>query len=245
MAEHPPDWHEGVGRAVADHARRALDYLDRNANRVIAIAAVIFAMFSTLAWCDSHRAVLIAQETLEATQKSIAATQRASVHFQGLQFNAAQNDGRPLRWHVVPVWENTGSTATRELTFEITCPRVSGRAGGDRERIDPYELRSTFAPLFMSSLLGPHQAQAGGACEITPEEMERVKDGRLALFIVAAAHYKDMLDESAAHETWQCMRIVELSGTFDSTEGPAPGYASLPCGGRANCADEGCKRAQK
>lgn len=169
----------------------------------------------------------------------MVAAQRAGVYFQGLQFIAVQEDGRPLTWHVGPVWQNAGSTPTNALTFELICPRVAERI--DRERVDPYELRSSFTPLFMSSLIGPGQSQLGGVCEIPQEEMDKIKEGTLALFIVAVARYQNTLEDKSAHETWQRLRVANLAGNFASTEGPAPSYSALPCGGRPNCADEDCK----
>lgn len=227
---------------VATYGRRLAGFLDRNVNRIIAVAVVILALFSLLAWCEARRASELAETTIEATRHSFVAAQRAGVYFQGLQFTAAENDGRPLRWQIAPVWENTGNTATRDLNFELLCPRVSKRV--DRDRLDPYELRTSFTPLFMPSLLGPKQSQVGGVCEISPDEMERVKDGRLVLYVVAAAHYKDTLDPKAEHQTWQCMRFATLDGTFDSTGGTPPSYRALPCGGRPNCADDGCKASK-
>lgn len=234
---------KSIAGLAATHGRRFAGLLDRNVNRIIAVAVVILALFSLLAWCEARRASELAETTIAATRLSFVAAQRAGVYFQGLQFTPIENDGRPLRWHIAPVWENTGNTATRDLSFELLCPRVSRRL--DRERLDPYDLRTTFTPLFVPSLLGPKQAQVGGACELSPEEMERVKDGRLVLYIVAAAHYKDTLDTAAMHETWQCLRVATIDGTFDSTGGTPVSYTALPCSGRPNCADEGCKKAPK
>jgi hypothetical protein len=245
LADDPPggQFQESVQQPLSAFFVRLGNLLDGNVRLIVAAAAIVLVILTSLAWYESQKAADTAQTTFEATRASFVAAQRAGVYFQGLQFTPVQEDGRPLMWHVGPVWQNAGSTPTKALTFELICPRLTGKI--DHDRIDPYELRGSFAPLFMSSLIGPGQSQLGGVCEISPEEMERVKEGRLALFVVAVARYQNTLEHKSAHETWQCMRVANLAGNFEGPEGPAPSYAGLPCGGRPNCADDDCKGRRK
>jgi hypothetical protein len=171
---------------------------------------------------------------LEDSHTAYAAVQRAFV-FDTSFVTPCEARGCML----APMWENSGSTPTEELTV------VSG--GG------PIELsQSPLAYSFylnrdvQKSLIGPHGKIRGEGIPITRQEIEDVRGHRSQFWVWGRAIYRDVFDKSEGHVTCYAYNVIPVF----SMEPMKPGSAEtqsvfkgfdLVAMAAHNCSDKDCK----
>jgi hypothetical protein len=189
---------------------------------VLALATVALVYVSGLQW-----------RTLDKTDETWRAGERAYVfpahNVAGWQAGQIKNG---VIYRSFPaVWENSGTSPTRDLVAALYCPEVQSLP----ER-NPIKLLNKPSATF-TLLPGPKQTTWSGACDIAAPNLKLVRDNGYHLYIAATANYFDIFDEH--HHTETCFEIGDITGDLDDIKA-TPQFAYRNCG--RNCADKECNR---
>jgi hypothetical protein len=158
---------------------------------------------------------------LKQNDETVRAGQRAFVFFQKLDVHQIQTTPNGSQWYFILIWENNGSTQTKDLTIKLACERPF-----DFSKIKPWVL-----------VLGPKQGGGAGACASDSERLEQIHTSKDALHVAGVAVYKDIFGEP--HVSKFCRDITihndprPIGISIQSTAGLC---ADLP-----DCADKECK----
>lgn len=128
------------------------------------------------------------------------------------------------------MWENSGTSPTRDLVVRLYCPPLGPLTiKNPNAAID----KGTLLPL----LLGPKQSSWGGTCNYSAKQLSMVRDNGYHLYIAAMATYFDIFD--APHKTEACIELSSITGDLENMD--ATLRTSLSTCGR-NCADKECDK---
>jgi hypothetical protein len=184
---------------------------------VLAFGTIALAVVAVLQWETLEKSDLILKETLAANK----AGQRAFVFLQKIDTQQIQS-GQTTQWFFLPVWENNGTTQTKDLIIKLVCAR-------------PFDFETQEA---RSGVFGPRQVGGNGACLLEANALEEMRTKKNSLYMAGLATYRDVFDEQ--HMTRFCRKIDLFSdprivgSQLVSTAGFCP---DLP-----DCADEECKK---
>jgi hypothetical protein len=186
-------------------------------------------------------------ETLKATDKTAEVTksdllvgQRAYVYvsFQpSVQKN--QDTGNVSGWGITPIWQNFGSTPTRNMHNHISVKVFDGPIPldwdfpdlWDKKNIKHNERTGTLLPV------GPHSIIHGQSLHISIDNVrESVAPGTKTIYVWGWAKYEDVFPLTPKHVTRFCNRVVI---TGDPTN-PEKCSISFPLHTVYNCADDEC-----
>jgi hypothetical protein len=190
---------------------------------VLAVATLGLVIVSFLQW-----------RTLDKTDETFRAGERAFVfvtHNGGQWQPARMINGEVLRFLPV-VWENSGNSPTRRLTFDLHCPEAQESVVQNPTQLPG---RSS-GPVH--KLLGPKQSIFAGVCGYSVAQLNLVRDNGYHLYIVSTADYFDIFEEH--HRTEACFEVINLNGNFEDLQ-TVPKNDFIGCG--RNCADEECDKS--
>lgn len=147
-------------------------------------------------------------------------------------------DAEKYWYSIVPIWENSGNTPTRDMTIYVNSYFQSKPMPSDF-RFPPF-ISNEKIPIFA----GPKASFGGSFVIKTGDELAEVKAGTKYFYIWGEARYRDIFANTPEHVTRFAYQITVLG---DPTKPQVPGNVlqmstnTLP---RHNCADEECARQQ-
>jgi hypothetical protein len=197
------------------------------------VAIGIQAVFLWLAFKATKKSADIAEAALVQLN-------RAFISPKGLTCLSHRNEdikGAEKYWYsIVPIWENSGNTPTRDMTIYVNSYFESTPMPSDF-RFPPF-ISSEKIPIFA----GPKATFGGSWVTKTGDELAKVKAGTKYFYIWGEARYRDIFATIPDHITRFAYQITVLGNPADP---PGPGNviqlntSALP---RHNCADEECER---
>jgi hypothetical protein len=197
--------------------------------------ALVFVGLAQVCVYLRQAGIMDKQATISAEQSRITKIDERAFVFKR-QIDAVptlDKDGNVVEWRIAPLWENGGSTATKNLKMVMDCPsgNFDLNSGAVIECPEP-NIRYKIG--FYQRSLGPHQTSHNeGTCDAwTPAQVAAIPNHRF--FMWAYARYTDAFDEP--HKTRFCEGII-LSGDPYKADRLVVQSAIVQGG---NCTDEVC-----
>ncbi|MGM4887540.1 hypothetical protein [Tardiphaga sp. 11_C7_N12_6] len=210
--------------------RRAADPI-----ALLTLALVVVAVFQLVIIRRQTEILTSTDETQRLTLEASKSTQSAALFVKSIWWRAVASPA-PQKWWALIEWENSGTTPTKEATLHVAC---YFRRPGAEFTEDPYAYRNGQPWMaIVQALLGSRQTKFGGQCIISNETFLQVQQGRLSMFVMAEANYKDIFDNM--HRTRFCEFVHSVQGNVMSGD-PGLTVASSACP-RFNCIDDQCKK---
>jgi len=214
------------------------EFVEANSAAITALAAILVAAFTVTLWIATGR-----QASL--TRQAVMAGKRAFVFPNGVvalpESNAKTGS---FDWRLVPAWENSGETPTRNLRIYTDCilTNVPLPENFSFTQIDPEE------PAAMA-MLGPKATSKGGIAPhsaspaLTPQDILDIQSGRRFLYLWGWARYSDILPNTPERITRFCWQIIADGNplTFNPLLDPQGLRWSNIHQRRGNCADDECR----
>jgi hypothetical protein len=216
-------------------AAPALDFLDRHAAGITALATIIIAAFTGTLWVATSRQAALTQAALIADKRAFV----AAVSFN--QFWEIDPNTGLYNWRFRPGFQNSGETPTRDLTVYVAC-----------------ELRNTPLPTGFdfsqcstkpgTGLIAPKSTMMGGAAPtfpsaaLTPQDIQDAQAGTKYIYLWGWTRYFDIFPSTPRHVTRFCWLILAVGNPMTYAPGavaPAPGsltfsYVQHPEGNSAD-----------
>jgi len=165
-------------------------------------------VFTALLFVVGALQLLDLYETNSFNRKALVAIQAPFVFIKGTTFLAAVGPNKEIYWRIVPVWENSGNTATSDLFVDLSCHPSESIVS------NPWAFRDTGNIPRFRRTLGPKQGIAGGFCQYPSSDIIKVQRGELHIYITARATYGDKFDPIYAHVTEYCSELIEVLSRF-------------------------------
>jgi hypothetical protein len=196
------------------HAVRWTDVIQALAT----VGSVVVAILIYLVY-DRQREIMGRQADISATQAEAAtiantnvrAIERAFVFLNDIpehlvheivSVGPEMRQGRPAAFFYEPIWENSGNTATKSMTVRLNWMTRDGELPDDFAY--PYERPREVM------FLGPKMRMPSSSIRISPDEIRRVGERSLHIYIWGRADYEDIFE--AHHYTQFCYRLsVEVA----------------------------------
>jgi hypothetical protein len=225
--------------SLVEHSIRCSgEFVEANSAAITALAAILVAAFTASLWIATGRQAKL-------TRQAVMAGKRAFVFPTGvvaLPESNAQTGG--FHWRLVPAWENSGETPTRNLRIYADCilTNVPLPESFSFTQIDPEE------PPAMA-MLGPRATSKGGiaphaaAPALTPQDILDIQSGQRFLYLWGWARYSDLLPNTPERITRFCWQIIADGNplTFNPLMDPQGLRWSNIHQRRGNCADDECR----
>jgi hypothetical protein len=223
---------------VENGVRCSGKFVEANSAAITALAAIIVAAFTASVWiATGHQAKL--------TRQAVMAGKRAFVFPTGVvalpESNAKTGS---FDWRLVPAWENSGETPTRNLRIytDYILTNVPLPETFSFSQIDPEE------PPAMA-MLGPKATSKGGIAPhsaspaLTPQDILDIQSGQRFLYWWGWARYSDILPNTPERVTRFCWQIIADGNplTFNPLLDPQGLRWSNIHQRRGNCADDECR----
>ena len=217
------------------------DFIDEHNGIFTAIATVFIAFFTFSLKSSTDKLWDAAKEQSAHMERALSSTERAFVFVRmQLGIRIYNTD----TWQFRVVWENSGSTPTRNMRSRTQCEIR------DTELPDDFDF--DYSPTkFHAAFIGPRMTIEGGLVPdppLTDTQLIEVRDKKKFLYIWGVARYFDVFSATREHVTRFCYKIdvhgdVDRVGRIEQGDkGPIhaiEGRFSLhPIG---NCADEECR----
>ncbi len=161
--------------------------------------------------------------TLEKTDQTLRAGQRAFVFLEGIHMTQHAVLPNGYSWYFVASLQNNGTTQTKNLVTRLTC------------KINPQHSDIGTS----HSLLGPKQIDGAGACTWSADQLAQIWQNQSHIFMAGDAVYYDVFDDR--HITRFCRDITIQSdprignGTLQQVTGVCPDWP--------DCADKECEQS--
>lgn len=164
------------------------------------------------------------------------------------------------RWDINVSWENTGNTATRNLTIYSAWIAKNGDLNPPPERpafpnrkSQPGDLTILFRssqPVTIATagwpkpphktVLGPHQVRYISSISFDGNSMQRLQNGAATLAVAGLAIYEDQF--AKRHLTMFCQEVVFPAIDYINGEAGKPYVTKNPDCPEYNCTDEDCRK---
>jgi hypothetical protein len=225
--------------SLAEHSIRCSgEFVETNSAAITALAAILVAAFTATLWIATGR-----QANL--TRQAVMAGKRAFVFPTGVVALPESNaKSGSFDWRLVPAWENSGETPTRNLRIYTDCilTNVPLPENFSFSQIDPEEPPAV-------AMLGPKANSKGGIAPhttspaLTPQDIVDIQSGRRFLYLWGWARYSDSLPNAPERITRFCWQIVADGNplTFNPLIDPQGLRWSSIHQRRGNCADDECR----
>lgn len=216
-----------------------------NATVAIAVLTLVLGVIGVKQWITLKR-------TDETTRQALINVQRAFVIADDLEIVPVIGaEGKPDYWKVSPMLENGGNTGTRDMHFFPGFMRDKRTVMPELKRLDPDQTEVEFStrPTFPAAL-GPKAKIPQATYIISRDDVADMKTGKLAIYILGAALYRDVFDDTPMHITKFCFRLFGTIGNtgISSTYGlnavklrEVDGLSARMCA-HNNCTDSECPR---
>jgi len=208
---------------------------------IITIATVIIAFFTII--LGTYTVVLAA-----STKQLVFEARRASVHqlrayvfVKEVKFLSHLDlETRKIFWSLKPVWENSGSTFTKDLFLNVNWYIETGPLPEDF-KFPPggtnYDIRS---------LMGPRSTVGGAEIHVTGAVLAEVQQGKKHFYMWGWAKYNDLFEGTPDRVTKFCYHVQfrgDPARAFDSKMNPAEFIFNHYR--KHNCADDECAREER
>jgi hypothetical protein len=182
---------------------------------VTAIATVAIAIVASLQW-----------ETLEKTDETMRASQRAYVYFDKIVPSVTDEPNNQKIWTFIANWGNSGNATTKNLTFISACLPSALAIDEPFPQFDFRNPQHKKVP----QVIGPRTTSGGGKCDFPSTAIDEVKAGQRHVYLGGEAKYLDGVNL----KKWRITRysfemIVLINGAF-----------MFQTVGINNCADDDC-----
>jgi hypothetical protein len=225
--------------SLVEHSIRCSgEFVEANSAAITALAAILVAAFTASLWIATGRQAKL-------TRQAVMAGKRAFVFPTGVVALPESNaQTGSFHWRLVPAWENSGETPTRNLRIYADCilTNVPLPESFSFTQIDPEE------PPAMA-MLGPKATSKGGiaphaaAPALTPQDILDIQSGQRFLYLWGWARYSDLLPNTPERITRFCWQIIADGNplTFNPLMDPQGLRWSNIHQRRGNCADDECR----
>jgi hypothetical protein len=225
--------------SLVEHSIRCSgEFVEANSAAITALAAILVAAFTASLWIATGRQAKL-------TRQAVMAGKRAFVFPTGVVALPESNaQTGSFHWRLVPAWENSGETPTRNLRIYADCilTNVPLPESFSFTQIDPEE------PPAMA-MLGPKATSKGGiaphaaAPALTPQDILDIQSGQRFLYFWGWARYFDLLPNTPERITRFCWQIIADGNplTFNPLMDPQGLRWSNIHQRRGNCADDECR----
>jgi hypothetical protein len=225
--------------SLVEHSIRCSgEFVEANSAAITALAAILVAAFTASLWIATGRQAKL-------TRQAVMAGKRAFVFPTGVVALPESNaQTGSFHWRLVPAWENSGETPTRNLRIYADCilTNVPLPESFSFTQIDPEE------PPAMA-MLGPKATSKGGiaphaaAPALTPQDILDIQSGQRFLYLWGWARYFDLLPNTPERITRFCWQIIADGNplTFNPLMDPQGLRWSNIHQRRGNCADDECR----
>ena len=176
-----------------------LEFFNKYQGAITALATLAISAF-TLQLKGATVGLINATENLaKDAEKNSIITQRAFVFVKEFSITPIIPNGRVTYYQVVPMWENSGTTPSKNLFLNVHWEY--------REDDLPDNFDYPYPDRAQTSFLGP-KAMAGSApIRIPADDVDRVRVGMLKIFIWGRADYFDVFEGTRPHFTEFCMQL--------------------------------------
>jgi hypothetical protein len=196
---------------------------------------MVYTFITALMWCTSNRQLAAIIESNEISRKALGAGQRAFGNFEGNKINFVDTKGvGPGK--VFGVWFrviNNGNTSTKNFPATVMC-----KSTDIKDLPEPFILFAWDDKRAVSDIIGPKQTKDFGPCNLLPEEVRKLNEGALAMYLLAEVRYRDLIDPGVPHVTQFSQRLY-VSDLDEKLPTPKFNWSSDSVG-RHNCADDDC-----
>lgn len=221
VADDPNDVEKWL-QQMGDHLASAVAFIGHlTPEQVTAVASVAVAIFTAVLaiatvrlWNstaqlaqfaeqqgrDMQASIEQARRVADLTERNLSATQRAFVHLKALDVTVVGKRIAPTQYKIVPLWENSGTTPTRNLSININWTPYSG---GNLPDGFGYEYGTDPTRLF----LGPKAESNYGSFDIPISEIRQAKAKTARIFVWGRADYSDIIEGTRQHFTEFCFRL--------------------------------------
>jgi hypothetical protein len=197
---------------------------------VISVLTFIYVGVNILIWIRIGHQTDAMNAANEIGRKNLEAVQRAFVY---VKENSIVAEKHPKTGETVfrfrTVWENSGTTPTRQLSMYISALWRSD------ELPKGYAFPNVNQIEHFLTVLGPKAIIWSNELFIPLKILQGVQQGTLHLYVYGAAIYKDVFNDNLQHVTKFCVKI-SASGDLS---GPS-GKITMTTHTEHNCADEDC-----
>lgn len=191
----------------------------RTATVWIAIAGGVALITATLQWCALH-------QTDETVRRALIEVQRAFV-FVSIILHEPESVGKKAGITLFPVWENAGTTPTKNLLIKGYC--LPSEIAVADTFVDPRSIEGGPTP---NVTLGPGLTINGPRCWVNPDFLDLIQKGKAHYYVWGYATYDDVFDRS--HRTEFCNEVVNPRLSSVGL------IAVLQLCPKHNCADDEC-----
>ena len=231
--------------AQAQPAPRSLDWRRTFLCEVKAtdLALAGFALFLVLALVFQgqglSRALQVTRRSTEVANQALVAAQRAYVVFR--EFNVSATRAPPLdeisHCTIQPVWENSGTTPTRNGRTYVNWRYFPGSIPSDFDFADFDEMGNRILAYesYSALVMGPKSRSFSPAIAIDASTVRMVRELEGRVLIWGWAEYDDIFDDSPRHRTEFCYQM-------NVTGAPPNSHIGFSQYRRFNGADEDCER---
>jgi len=186
--------------------------------------------------------LLLTHSSNVTNKETLVDVQRAFVFLNGFQAMKIQDVNRKVfGWSFAPVWENSGTTPTRNLRIHVSSqwrPDALPDNFGFPDLWSDPQAPHVEIPI----LLGPKATIAGTSITFAPDLIMKVNTRQEHIYFWGWATYRDVFSKTPMHVTKFCQ---ELTGFGDNPFAPiavGPIPITLSNCNHNNCADEECKQ---
>ena len=190
-------------------------------------------VFMRLAFKEGRRAADVARDAMIAGERAFI----FAVSVTG-QWTRTNKTG-PYFWYLCPIWQNSGSTPTRNMTMRTTCVLKTEPLPKGFNFDDPTAVTGT-------ALIPPKITVFGGRAPdppLSPQDILEVIAGKKILYLWGWARYHDVFPDTPQHITRFCWTIYPQGDPTTFTEERPDSLKWLSIlHSEGNCADEECNQ---
>lgn len=163
------------------------------------LALFVQAVFLRLAFKATKKSADIAEA-------SLVTLERASVFMPDINTNWHPDTSRPGKfwWHFRPIWQNSGSTQTKDMITNVACDF--------RDTPLPQDFDCPPNAESYPAIIPPKGFVYGTTFTLTDDELIEVQKGTKFFYIWGTATYLDVFDGTPIHATKFCRQIINVLG---------------------------------
>lgn len=165
----------------------------------LAIITLALAIYTGLLWSSTKKLV-------SDSQTALISTQRAFIFIKLFELNQIENT---LKVTVVPVWENSGDTPTKNMISHVNGKWFDSVLDEDFTFPD-YEGEE-----IVRLLIGPKQTMGASPLGFSESDVRKVINGNGHIYVWGWAEYSDIFEKTPRHRTEFCSDVI-LYMTKDS-----------------------------
>lgn len=188
---------------------------------------------------DTKEAADAAKDGTDIARTSMISNNRAYVHHAGMRWISHPKVAGSKEvdfWRLWPSWSNSGNTPTRNLSV---CVKYHI---GD-ELPDEFNFTEIDNTPRAPASIAAHGSTTSDNMDITPSDLNEIKDGTKHLYVWGTAKYNDVYPRTDARITRFCVKAGPVTGDpkFMWNQTTNPVEIRFKTHVRNNCSDEECQ----